>query len=469
MADKDEGQGQGSGEVAVAAGSQAAAIAAPEEAAPARPTRGPEQRGNRRNFWMYMLFIAPALVVLGFLVLYPIVYSVYRSFFNQAGTGFVGLHNYKTMFSRPETLTAIRNNAIWLIAPVVVTAIGLVFAVLVERIKWSTAFKVIVFMPMAISSLSAGVIWRLVYEQDPHLGVANAAIKTAVDVFHPPGLYPGARPSDTTLLTAQGKALVTTKSFSSGQTAELGLVAIPPELIPSDAVRAQPPKPQPGAITGAVWLDFTLGGGGQHDVIDPTEKGLPGVTVQAVQNGTAVGSAVSGTNGDFAISGLSGGSYQLRVADSNFREPWQGIQWLGPTLVTPSIIAAYVWIWAGFAVVVIGAGLAAIPRDVLEASRVDGANEWQVFRMVTIPLLMPVLLVVLVTLVINVLKIFDLIFVIAPSSVQNKANVVALEMYRVSFGGGNDQGLGSALAIFLFLLVLPAMLFNFRRFRAEGG
>src|SRR5438552_5913527 len=251
MADEDEGQeSRGSGEVAVAAGSQAAAVAAPEEGAVRPAGGGPEQRGNRRNFWLYMVFLAPALVVLGFLVLYPIVYSVYRSLFNQSGNGFVGLDNYKTMFSRPETLTAIRNNAIWLIAPVLVTAIGLVFAVLVERIKWSTAFKVIVFMPMAISSLSAGVIWRLVYEQDPHLGVANAAIKTAVDVFHAPGNYPGARPSDTALLTANGKAYVTTKSFSPGQTAQLGLVAIPPEEIPSDAARAKAPAPRSGAITG---------------------------------------------------------------------------------------------------------------------------------------------------------------------------------------------------------------------------
>jgi len=116
--------------------------------------------------------------------------------------------------------------------------------------------------------------------------------------------------------------------------------------------------------------------------------------------------------------------------------------------------------------VVIGAGLAAIPRDVLEASRVDGANEWQVFRMVTVPLLMPVLLVVLVTLVINVLKVFDLIFVIAPGSVQTNANVIALEMYRQGFGAINDQGLASAVALFLLVLVLPAMIFNFRRFKA---
>ena len=96
----------------------------------------------------------------------------------------------------------------------------------------------------------------------------------------------------------------------------------------------------------------------------------------------------------------------------------------------------------------------------------DGATEWYVFRRVTITLLMPVVLVILVTLIINVLKIFDLVFVIAPGSSQASANVIALEMFRQGFGAINDQGLGSALAIFLFVLVLPAMLFNFRRFKA---
>jgi alpha-glucoside transport system permease protein len=130
-------------------------------------------------------------------------------------------------------------------------------------------------------------------------------------------------------------------------------------------------------------------------------------------------------------------------------------------------MAAYVWMWAGFAMVLIAAGLAAIPRDALEAARVDGGTEWQVFRKVTVPLLSPVLLVVLVTLVINVLKIFDLVFVLAPPSSQDDATVLAREMWVASFGGANDQGLGSALAIFLFVLVLPAMIFNIRRFRRE--
>lgn len=189
--------------------------------------------------------------------------------------------------------------------------------------------------------------------------------------------------------------------------------------------------------------------------------------VQALRDGRVVGSATTASNGTFSISGLGAGGVDVRLAPSNFAPPFRGLTWLGPSLVTPSIIGAYVWMWAGFAMVLIAAGLAAIPRDALEAARVDGASEWQVFRRVTVPLLAPVLVVVLVTLIINVLKVFDLVFIIAPGSAQDDANVLALEMWRVSFGGSPDRGLGSALAIFLFALVVPAMLFNIRRFRRE--
>ncbi len=77
-----------------------------------------------------------------------------------------------------------------------------------------------------------------------------------------------------------------------------------------------------------------------------------------------------------------------------------------------------------------------MPRELLEAARVDGANEWQVFRRVTVPLLAPVLAVVAVTLMINVLKVFDLVFIIAPGSSQDDANVLALELYRKGFSEG---------------------------------
>jgi alpha-glucoside transport system permease protein len=182
---------------------------------------------------------------------------------------------------------------------------------------------------------------------------------------------------------------------------------------------------------------------------------------------TLVASATTGADGTFAISGLSPGRYLLELPASNFAQPYNGVSWLGPSLVTPAIIAAYLWIWSGFAMVLIAAGLSGVPRELQESARVDGASEWQIFRKVTVPLLAPVLLTVLVTLVINVLKVFDLVFVIAPGSTLPDANVLAVQMWSVSFGGAQDQGLGSAIGVFLYVLVLPALYFNVRRLRRE--
>lgn len=427
----------------------------------------PKHRPRPRNLLVAGLFLGPALIFLGALVVYPIFFTVIRSTYDRVGDTFVGLENYQNMFSRPSTLTAIKNNAIWvLVAPIVATTLGLIFAVLTERVKWGTAFKVVVFMPMAIAFLSTGVIWRLVYQQDPERGLANAIIASVTNAVRSPGTYPGARPSDEGLLQQRGQRFVTATGFSPEETAELGLLAIRPNLVPEEAQEAISPEPVPGAIAGVVWLDFLPGGEGERTVLDPGELGLPEIRVQAVSDGEVVASSETGPDGAFLLEDLPDGSYELRLTEHAFREPFGGIAWLGPTLVTPAVIVSFLWIWAGFAMVIIGAGLAAIPRDVLEAARVDGANEWQVFRRVTVPLLAPVLAVVLVTLVINVLKIFDLVLVIPPGAVQGEANVIALEMWRTAFGARNF-GLGSALAVFLFLLVVPAMLFNISRFRRE--
>jgi len=421
---------------------------------------------RRRRSLIAFLFLLPALVLLGALVVYPILYSVIRSLYSESGGQFVGIDNYRTMFASEATRTAIKNTFIWVVfAPSVVTALGLVFAVLSERIKWSTAFKVVIFMPMAVSFLSAGVTWRLIYEEDPQLGLANAAAQGVAGIVHPAGVIEGARPSDEAPLQPEGDGYITDGSYAPGDTADLGLVAIPPDQIPPQATPAVPPAADGAGIAGTVWVDFTTGGGGESGVIDSTERGLPGFDGEAVQNGAVVASTTTGLDGTFVIP-VAPGDYQLRLAPANFREPFAGFSWLGPTLVTPSIIVAYVWIWTGFAMVLIAAGLAAIPRDVLEAARVEGASEWQVFRRVTVPLLAPVLAVVLVTLIINVLKIFDLVLVIAPGSSQRNANVIALQMWKTAFGV-RDFGVGSALGVFLFLLVIPAMAFNLRRFRAE--
>ena len=452
----------------MAEGTTTGVAAGDRAAAPRVDPEGARRTRTRRTLGIALVFLLPALLLLGALVVYPIVFSVGRSFYDASGGSFVGVRNYQRMFSAESTLTAIRNNLIWVVvAPTVVTSLGLIFAVLTERIRWSTAFKVLIFMPMAISFLSAGVTWRLIYEQDPDVGIANAAVGAVVDAVRPPGSLPGARASDEETVEAAAGALQTAEPVTPGDTVGIGLVAIPPQQVPADAVSAAEPAPVDGAVSGTVWLDFTPGGGGESGRIDEQERGLPGVAVEALgTDGSVLASATTAPDGTFTLEGIADGNVTVRLAATNFREPFSGISWLGPALVTPAIIVSYVWIWAGFAMVVIAAGLSAIPRELLEAARVDGATEWQVFRRVTVPLLAPVLAVVFVTLVINVLKIFDLVLVIAPGSAQREANVIALQMWKTAFGA-RDFGLGSALAVFLLVLVIPAMLFNIRRFRAE--
>ncbi|MFC4589190.1 carbohydrate ABC transporter permease [Sphaerisporangium corydalis] len=457
----------------VASGEDGTTSSAPPALATGGPAAAKVSYGGSGNLGpspkVALYFLLPAAVLLGAWVIYPIVYSLIRSLYDGGGDTFVGISNYTAIFSDSGTLTTIRNNLIWVVvAPSLVTVLGLIFAVLTERIRWATAFKLIVFMPMAVSLLASGVIFRLVYEQDPDKGVANAVITSVHDLFASSSSYPNARPRENDAapdLVDKG-AVVTRQAVQVGQQVLLPLVGMRPDALPDGAVAAKQAPPASGGLSGTVWLDFAPGGGTPNQ-IDGTEKGLPDVTVEAVAGTEVKATTTTAADGTFSFPGLAAGQYQVRLPQSNFTQQFGGVTWLGPALITPAIIGAFIWVWAGFAMVLIAAGLSAIPRDALEAARIDGATEWQVFRRITIPLLSPVLLVVLVTMIINTLKVFDLVFVIAPGSVQPNANVIALEMWRVSFGGGGNQGLGSALAIFLLILVLPFMIINIRRFRRD--
>ncbi|MCX5090621.1 sugar ABC transporter permease [Streptomyces sp. NBC_00365] len=421
--------------------------------------------GTRRT--VAVLFLLPCLVLLGALVVYPIGYSLIRSFLNQSGDGFAGVDNYKALFTDDGIRTALKNNVIWVVfAPTVATALGLVFAVLTERVRWGTAFKLVVFMPMAISMLAAGIIFRLVYDQDPDKGVANAVWVGVHDTFAESSAFPKAHPGRQSPLQAEKGGFITRQAVHARQSVTLPLVGVAPDKMPSGAKKAAQAPTEPGKVTGTAWQDFTRGKGvGRLGQVDPGELGYVGMRIEAVKDGKVVDSAKVRGDGTFTLSEKADGA-RLRLPASNFREPYNGVDWLGPSLVTPAVIGAYVWMWAGFAMVLIAAGLAGVPRELLEAARVDGANEWQVFRRVTVPLLAPVLAVVLVTLMINVLKVFDLVFIIPPGSSQDDANVLALELYRKGFS--EDQpGIASAIAVFLLLLVIPVVWFNVRRLRRE--
>ncbi|MEU5614380.1 carbohydrate ABC transporter permease [Streptomyces sparsogenes] len=446
----------------------AGGAAAPGRVTPAQVKDKKKKSITGTRLWVAGIFLLPALVLLGALVVYPIGYSVYRSLFDASGDGFVGLDNYREMFSDDATMTAIKNNIVWVIvAPSVATALGLIFAVLTERVRWGTAFKLIVFMPMAISMLAAGIIFRLVYEADPDRGVANAVWVSVHDTFNESPPFPGAHPRpDAGMTESSGGAFTTEATAKAGTPLSLPLVAAKRDDV-SGAQDAKAAKPEAGKVTGTVWFDFTKGDRGEHNVLDKGEKALADVKIEAVKNGKVVATTTSRADGTYTLPAKAEGA-QLRLPAWNFGEPYNGVDWLGPSLVTPAIIGSYVWIWAGFAMVLIAAGLAGVPRELLEAARMDGANEWQVFRRVTVPLLAPVLSVVLVTLMINVLKIFDLVYIIAPGASQDEANVLALQLYQSSFGTDVNQGLGSAIAVFLLVFVLPVMFFNIRRIRRES-
>jgi alpha-glucoside transport system permease protein len=441
------------------------AAAAGTPAGPAVPKSRKSVTGTRRT--VAALFLLPALVLLGALVVYPIGYSVVRSFYNASGDGFAGVDNYKALFTDDGIRTALKNNIIWVVfAPTVSTALGLIFAVLTERVRWGTAFKLVVFMPMAISMLAAGIIFRLVYDQDPDKGVANAVWVGVHDTFAQSSAFPKAHPGRDSPLRPDQGGFVTTAPVHAGQPVTLPLVGVAPDQMPDGAKKAVAAKAEPGKITGTTWQDFTRGKGvGKRGSPDPSELGYAGMRIEAVKDGKVVASTKAAGDGTFTLPAAADGA-RLRLPASNFKEPYNGLDWLGPSLVTPAIIGSYVWMWAGFAMVLIAAGLAGVPRELLEAARVDGANEWQVFRRVTVPLLAPVLAVVVVTLMINVLKVFDLVFIIAPGSSQDDANVLALELYRKGFAE-SQPGIASAIAVFLLLLVIPVMLFNVRRLRRE--
>ncbi|MFF3335932.1 ABC transporter permease subunit [Streptomyces sp. NPDC002888] len=441
-----------------------------KETSPPAAGAAPARRTRRRGRTVALLFVFPALLLLGALVVYPVLFSVGRSFFDASGTRFVGGENYTEMFRDPATLNAVRNTAIWVVvAPALLTGLGLVLAVLVEKVRWATAFKLLLFMPMAVSFLAAGIIFRLAYDEDPDKGVLNAAVVSVHDAFEGTSSYPSARARDGQGLTKGADGSYRTSArVAPGDAVALGLVGVLPQDLPGDArpaYAAAGHKAAADELRGVVYLDFTPGGGGEQGRVDRRESGLPEMKVEAVRGGKTVATATTASDGSFRFEGLAAGSYAVQLPASNFAPPYEGISWLGPALVTPAIIGAYLWIWTGFSMVLIGAGLAALPRDALEAARIDGANEWQIFRRITVPLLAPVLTVVFVTLVINVMKVFDLVYIIAPGPVQEDATVLATQMWLVSFGGGNNQGLGSALGVLLLLLVIPAMVFNVRRFR----
>jgi alpha-glucoside transport system permease protein len=285
--------------------------------------------GKRGDRVVGYLYLAPAILMLGIGLVYPGLRTIYQSFFDAAGKAFIGFDNYATIFTEQDQLTVLRNTVFWVVlTPFVATAIGLLYAILVDKSRFESFAKALIFLPMSISFVAAGVIWKFMYEYRPD----QARVK------------------------------------------QIGLIN---QII--------------------VWL---------------------------------------------------GGEPKQLLIDS--------------PLNTFLLIVVMIWIQAGFAMTILSAAIKAIPDDIIEAARLDGTTAWTMFRNITVPSVRPTLVVVLTTIGIGTLKVFDIVRTMTGG--QFKTSVVANEFYSQTFRADN-QGLGAALAVLLFILVIPIVAYNIRSLR----
>jgi alpha-glucoside transport system permease protein len=144
------------------------------------------------------------------------------------------------------------------------------------------------------------------------------------------------------------------------------------------------------------------------------------------------------------------------------------ISWLGDQiLVNAALIAVGIWGSVGFATVILSAAVKSIPGEVIEASRMDGASETRIFFRIILPMVSLPISVLAVTLVVNVIKLFDLIYVMTFGGPGKASRVIAFTMYQQAFQAG-QWGYGSAVAVVMLVVLLPVIVFNVRRFRAKA-
>ena len=285
---------------------------------------------KKRNPLIPWLYVAPTLLILAAYLVYPTLNTLYLSFLDKRSESFVGLKNYAWVFTSSTMRTAFRNNLLWIVLFTALTvSLGLILAVMADRVRYESSVKSTIFLPMAISFVGAGVIWKFVY------------------AFRPAG------------------------------TPQIGLL-------------------------NAIWTGWF----GQEPV-----------------------------------------GWLVNRATNNF-----------------ALIAAGVWIWTGFCMVILSAAYKGIPRELLEAARVDGASEWQVFWRIIIPTMKPTLAVVTTTMIINVLKVFDIVYVMTNGD--HGTEVIANRMYKEMFHFHNF-GRASAIAVVLLLAIVPVMMVNIRRFQEQ--
>ena len=375
------------------------------------PATGPNagQNINKANMVRPWLFLFPAIFALGLYLAYPVFETLRLSVTDRdQGGAFVGLANYNQMMAEPKFWEALRNNLLWLIVvPAASTAFGLLAAQLTDRIKWGAVAKSLIFMPMAISFVGAGVIFKLVYEARPadqnQIGILNAVWL----------------------------------QFEGGVGSFLFLQVLPALILLAFA----------GIVAYVGWIFV-------RPIAESRERGggagyVPLRLFVAVAALYLVYLSLSSLVGVFTL-------------DYPYGEPqtWLTIPFWNSFL----LMVVLIWIQTGFAMVILSAALRGIPEETVEAAIVDGANPFTIFFKIKVPQIMGTIVVVWTTITITVLKVFDIVF--AMTNGQWETQVMANYMYDKMFRA-NDWGVGSASAMIIMLLVTPILVWNIYNARKE--
>ncbi len=377
------------------------------------PPSGPNAGRNisRAGMIRPWIFLAPAVILLSLYLAYPVLATAWLSITKQMPgntSEFVGLANYSQMLSEAKFWESMRNNMLWLIVvPAAATAFGLLAAQLTDRIWWGNIAKSLIFMPMAISSVGAAVIWKLIYDQRD-ANVAQIGILNAVWM-----------------------------KFQGGFWSLLFLKIVPALMVLGFAA----------FVAWGAWL-----------FVRPFFRNAG----EPMGRGTVPLRLLVGAAGLWLV-WLSLSSVLGLVS---FQPPYgQPMAWLTlPFWNSFFLMAVLIWIQAGFAMVILSAALRGVPEETIEAAILDGANPFQIFFKIKVPQIMGTIVVVWTTVTIVVLKVFDI--VLAMTNGQWETQVLANYMFDKLFRA-NDWGVGSASAMVIMLLVTPILVWNVWNARKE--
>lgn len=416
----------------------------------------------RSRKFVSFLFVGPALLVVGFFLFYPTLVTTYTSFLGNVDMqgafpsgNFVGVENYVNVLTSAETLVAFRNTMLWIVVMTSFTiGFGLILAVLLDKVQYESIAKSLIFMPMAVSFTAASVIWKFVYAYRPpgftQIGLLNGLLGAIGDFASRPGV---------------NRALNIMFIVFGVIASVIALLSLLKGLW--RAIEIWKEDRRLTWIAWAVIIGFVflgawyalgfIGAGGGSSILGIVAQvlmilGLISMGVAALRD-KSFGPPLMGT---LLLLGIT----DFVLAQTGF----QPTTWLleRPWTNNLALIVMGIWVWTGFAMVMLSAAYKGIPTAMLEAARIDGANELQVFWNVTIPYMKTTIIATTTTIVIFVLKIFDFVWV--TTNGEYGTDVLASLMIRKMYSFYNYEA-ASALAVLLFVLTIPFVVINIRRFQ----